>query len=228
MLICQNEDVGDRWRVVKSLLVIAVLFLLLLISEVQADCDTPLITNCPSERVSSRGTVLEYQFGCAFEESDGDGNIYWQLCKGVGSIDSLSGLFRVAADRGAIGYALLRIVNDCAVPRADTCFLQFELVFDDSDFVIGRDRTYDGMNVDGDFRSDFVYGPADAESISVYIQTTGSASDLDALGIKYYESFLSNIYMAKISMSQLAELHKKSSVLRLIPMSRRGDKPLLE
>jgi hypothetical protein len=29
-------------------------------------------------------------------------------------------------------------------------------------------------------------------------------------------------------MSQLAELHKKSSVLRLIPMSRRGDKPLLE
>ncbi|MBU1318267.1 MAG: S8 family serine peptidase [candidate division Zixibacteria bacterium] len=194
-----------------------------MITVYQTTCQPPVITNKPPNDtlVADNCNALTYQFQADPGGVGGNGSIYWELLGGGGfaDIDSLTGLFTFQSDQ-AFDYGMqVQVVNDCSPPQADTYF--FTVRAETAKEVVKKER--DGLPTLPWVRSNYVFGPAEAESVGVWIETNGSTAELEAMGIRLGNPRRTNLYTATLSVEELIEVKKLKSVIKISLMRRGGD-----
>ena len=182
----------------------------------QASCDPPVITNKPPNDtlVADNCNELTYQFEADPGGVGGNGSVYWDLFWGYGNLDSASGLYTFQEDQANNYPIMIRVVNDCSPPKADTCF--YTVRAETEKEVVKRVR--DGLPTHPIDRARYVFGPAEAESVGVWIETNGSTAELEAMGIKFRPAARHNVYTAGLSIEEYSEIKTLKSIVRVTLM----------
>jgi len=188
------------------------------------DCQPPVITNKPPNDtlIADNCNALTYQFQADPGGVGGNGSVYWELMGGggFGDIDSLTGLYTFRGDQ-AYDYPMqIQVVNDCSPPKADTYI--FIVRAETAKDIVKKER--DGLPTQSWQRARYVFGPAKAESVGVYIRVSGSTAPLEALGIKVGSPRMTNVYTATVSVKQFTELLKLKPAIVVTLMTRGGGK----
>jgi len=180
-------------------------------------CAPPVILNPPDTLYGDSLNVVEYEFLADPGGINGNGEIHWEMVWGYGEIDSLSGLFSAGPFPHVWMYpASICVVNDCASPpNADTCLFEMVTTVDKH----SSRKPGDNLPAFPAERRMYVFGPEDAESVAVWIETDGTEHELKELGIKYRRVSAKSIYGAAVSIDEYIKLKNLKSVIRVTPQS---------
>jgi len=87
---------------------------------------------------------------------------------------------------------------------------------------IVKKKARDGLPTNSVERAMYVFGPEEAESVTVWIETDGSIAELEAMGVNFRSSSRDNIYKADLCVEQYVKVKSLKTIIRVTPMSR-GD-----
>jgi hypothetical protein len=186
------------------------------------ECLPPVITNKPPNDtlVAINRIGLTYLFQADPGGVGGNGVVHWDSCLGLGSIDSVTGLYTLAGDNPPGYYQMLiRAVNDCSPPKADSCLFY---VHAETEKAVAK-KELDGLPTNPLLRSRYVFGPEDAESVAVLVETDGSTAELDAMGISLHARHRENTFTASLTVQQYIQVKKLKSVIHVTAMRIGGD-----